>query len=211
MSPASYLTSSGLPGLNGIPYGTHMCHFYQSAAHLAAAVVPYFAAGFRNNERCIWIAAEPLGAVLAKIAARNGGLAVEAAMRKGSLSILDYSEWYSEAGTLKGDEMVQVWLDEERRALAAGYSGLRITGNVTFLTPQAWDVFMDHEHSITEALHDRRIVSLCSYRLGQCGATELLDVSRRHHCTLERPEENEGWQILTANRYSGISLSAAKR
>ena len=202
MSAASHMTSSGLPGINGIPYGTHMCHFYESAANLAAALVPYFAAGFRHNERCIWIAAEPLGAVLAKIAAQNGGLEVEAAIRKGSLSILDHAEWYAGEGALKGDEIVQVWLDEERRALAAGYNGLRITGNITFVTPETWDVFMDHEHAITAALHDRRIVSLCSYRLGQCGAAELLDVSRRHHCTLERPDDNEGWQILT---------SAAKR
>jgi DcmR-like sensory protein len=202
MSAASHLTSSGLPGINGIPYGTHMCHFYESAPHLAAALVPYFAAGLRNNERCIWIAAEPLGAVLAKIAAQNAGLDVEAAMRKGSLTILDHAEWYSEEGSLKGDEIVKLWLEEERRALAQGYSGLRITGNLTFLTPQTWDAFMDYEHAITEALHDRRIVSLCTYRFGQCGATELLDVSRHHHCTLERPEQNEGWQIHTAKRIS---------
>ena len=58
MTAASHMTSCGLPGINSIPYGTHMCHFYEDAENLAGALVPYFAAGLRNNERCIWIAAE---------------------------------------------------------------------------------------------------------------------------------------------------------
>ncbi len=198
MSAASHFTSCGLPGIDGIPYGIHMCHFYESAGDLAAALVPYFAAGLRSNERCIWIAAEPLGAALAKIAAQNAGMEVEAAMRKGSLTVLNQAEWYSANGTLKNDEIVKVWLDEERRALAQGYSGLRITGNITFLTPETWDEFMDYEQAVTGALHGRRVVNLCTYRFGQIGASELLDVSRRHDCTLDRPDE--GWQILTALR-----------
>jgi len=195
MSTALHITECGLPGIKGIPYGIHMCHFYESAADLRAVLAPYFAAGLRNNERCIWIAAEPLGATLAKIAAQNAGLDVEAAMRKGSLTILDHAEWYAEEGTLKGDEIVKVWLEEESRALAQGYSGLRITGNVTFLTPATWDLFMDYEQGLNGALEGRRIVTLCTYRLGQVGAAELLDVSRRHHCTLDHPDQ--GWQILS--------------
>lgn len=197
MSAASHMTNCGLPGISGIPYGIHMCHFYESGEDLAAALVPYFAAGLRNNERCIWIAAEPLDAAQAKIAAQNAGLDVEAAMRKGSLRIVDHSDWFSETGT-EADQIVQAWLTEESRALAQGYRGLRITGNVTFVTPETWDDFMDYEQAASEALQDRRIVTLCSYRLGQFGAAEVLDVSRRHHCTLDRPDQ--GWQILTANR-----------
>ena len=195
MSAASNITTCGLPGINAIPYGIHMCHFYESAAELAAALVPYFAAGLRANERCIWVAAEPLGAVLAKIAAQNAGLDVEAAMRKGALKILDYADWYSQTGNLTNDQMVQLWLDEETRALADGYRGLRTTGNVTFVTPATWDAFMEYEHAVNAAFEGRRIVALCTYRLGQLGAAEVLDVSRRHHCTLDHPDQ--GWQILS--------------
>lgn len=181
--------------MNALPYGIHMCHFYESAEELAAALVPYFAAGLRANERCIWIAAEPLAAAQAKIAAREAGLDLDAAIASGALKLLDYSEWYSEAGALKGEDVVQLWLDEERRALAQGYSGLRITGNVTFVPPEDWQVFMDYEQAIHAVLQSRRVVTLCSYRLGQCGAAEILDVARRHHCTLDHPDN--GWQILT--------------
>jgi len=54
---------------------------------------------------------------------------------------------------------------------------------------------MEYEALLDEALHDRRIVTLCTYRRTTCAAVDLLDVARRHDCTLHRPDE--GWQLLT--------------
>ena len=54
------MTDCGLPGITRIPYGVHMCSFYRTREELAATLVPYFVAGLRANERCIWITAEPL-------------------------------------------------------------------------------------------------------------------------------------------------------
>ena len=84
---------------------------------------------------------------------------------------------------------------QEARALADGYAGLRITGNVTFLTPETWLVFMEYEDLLTKAFSGRRIVTLCTYPSDGCGASNVLDVVHRHSCTLEHPDE--GWQILT--------------
>lgn len=191
----SHLTECGLPGLREIPYGLHMCHFYSSRGELAEALLPYFAAGMRSRERCIWVTAEPLDAVSAAEALREAGLDVAAAMRAGGLVIRDHSAWYSEAGKLKGADVVNLWLEEERSALAAGFSGLRITGNTSFLTRDDWALFMEYEHLLQESLKARRIVTLCSYHLGRIGPAEVLDVVRAHGCTLEHPDE--GWQFLT--------------
>jgi hypothetical protein len=189
-------TDCGLPGIRKVPYGIHMCHFYNGPADLAEALVPYFAAGLRNHERCLWITAQPLDAEAAKQALRAAGLDADAAIREGSLVVRDYSDWYVEGANLKGIDVVNLWLEQERKALADGHAGLRITGNVTFLTPQTWPEFMQYEALLDQAFQGHRIVTLCSYRLGTCDATEVLDVVRRHNCTLDRPDE--GWQILTA-------------
>jgi len=147
----SNLTDCGLPGIRNIPYGVHMCHFYHGRDQLASALVPYFAAGLRTGERCIWISAEPLGAVAAKLALEHAGVDVDAALADGSLILRDFSEWYAEGTRLRGAEVVDFWLAEEARALADGYAGLRITGNVTFLTPETWSVFMEYEDMVTKA------------------------------------------------------------
>ena len=191
----SSLTDCGLPGIREIPYGVHMCHFYDAREDLAAALVPYFAAGLRDNERCIWIAAEPLRAQEAKEELRKAAVDVDAAIGAGALTIRDFSDWYAEKENLRGNQVVDLWLAEEERALAAGYRGLRITGNVTFLRPGDWELFMEYEALVNAAFHGRRIVTLCTYRGRDCGAAEVLDVIDRHNCALDRPDE--GWQILT--------------
>ena len=192
---SSSLTDCGLTGIREIPYGVHMCHFYEDADDLAAMLTPYFAAGLRANERCIWIAAEPLPAERAKAVLKQAYPAVEEATRKGGLVIRDFSEWYVQAGVLRGKDVVALWLDEERRALAEGYAGLRITGNVTFLTPETWSDFMNYEELLGQAFHGRHIVTLCTYRVCDSSGAEVLDVMHRHSCALHRPDR--GWQILT--------------
>jgi hypothetical protein len=189
------LTDCGLPGIKHIPFGVHMCNFFRTCEELTAALVPYFAAGLRSGERCIWVASDPLPAVEARAEFAKAGVDVDAAISQGSLIVRDYSDWYAEAGTLKGNQVVDLWIAEEQRALADGYSGLRITGNVTFLGPDDWELFMEYEALVNRSFHGRRIVTLCTYPLVGYGASEVLDVMRRHNCALDRPDE--GWQIVT--------------
>ena len=190
----SSLTACGLPGIAQIPYGVHMCHFYEGREDLAAALVPYFVAGLRANERCIWITARPLEAAQARLELEAAGIDVAAELGRGSLVLRDYSDWYAEAGKLKGAQVVELWLAAERKALAQGYAGLRITGNVTFLKALEWSEFMEYEALVDQAFRGSRIVTLCTYQRGDCAAAEVMDVVRRHTCTLEHPDE--GWQIV---------------
>ena len=191
----SSLTHCGIPGIRQIPYGVHMCQFYERREDLVAALVPYFVAGLRNRERCIWITAEPLDAEEAKRELRKAGLDVDAAERKGALTVRDYADWYAKSGNLKGTEVIEQWLAAEAGALARGYKGLRITGNLGFLTGRAWPAFMEYEQAVQTAFHGRRIVTICSYRLGDWGAAEILEAAQRHDCALDRPDK--GWQLLT--------------
>jgi hypothetical protein len=192
MNPLAHTTDCGLPGVATIPYGIHMCHFYDTRAELAATLVPYFVAGLKKQERCIWITAEPLGAAAAAAELRKAGLNVDALERSGKLVIRDYASFF--AHVTMGPEVVNLWMEEERRALAAGYHGLRVTGNTNFVSPGDWSKFMDYEELMNQACPERRIVALCSYLRERCGATEIAQTVQRHSCTLERPDE--GWRII---------------
>jgi len=193
---SSHLTDCGLPGIRHIPYGVHMCNFYRTREELVGALVPFFVAGLRNNERCIWITAQPLPAVQALAEIEKAFPEARAAIASAALVVRDYADWYAQAGALRGNQVVDLWLAEENRALAGGYAGLRITGNVTFLRPEEWDLFMEYEDLVNKAFQGRRIVTLCTYHLDSCGAAEMFDVVRRHNGALERPDK--GWQVLTS-------------
>jgi hypothetical protein len=192
MNPLAHTTDCGLPGVATIPYGIHMCHFYETRAELAAALVPYFIAGLRKQERCIWVTAEPLGAAAAAAELGKAGLNVDALERSGKLVIRDYATFF--ANVKMGPEVVNLWMEEERRALAAGYAGLRVTGNTNFVPAAHWSKFMDYEELMNQACPERRIVALCSYLRERCGATEIAEAVQRHSCTLDRPDK--GWRII---------------
>lgn len=196
MSSTAHITDCGVPGIKGIPYGAHLCHFYDGQQDLTEALIPYFEAGLRNNERCIWVTADPLRAAQAKAALKSAVPGTDAFLAQDTLRILDFSDWYTTSeGKPKGRGVVNAWLEEERAALADGHAGLRINGNTSFLADGDWDAFIEHEHALSAAFQGRKIVTLCSYGVERRDAARTLDVVHSHHSTLHRTDSS--WQVLT--------------
>jgi hypothetical protein len=194
MAELPNLTDCGLPGIERIPYGLHACHFYPDRERLVEALVPYFLAGLRNNERCLWIAAPPLPAIEARRALEAASDGVGAAFESGAIRILDFDQWYAGNAGLNGMDVVRFWLAEEEKALADGYQGLRITGNTSFLQPGDWATFMEYEQAVSEHFRGRRIVALCSYTLQGRSPREVGEVMHSHECIFDRPDAS--WQVV---------------
>jgi hypothetical protein len=58
MSDALRKFGSKLVG--SIPWGTHLCQFYETKQDLIDILVPYFAEGLLSNEFCMWVTSPPL-------------------------------------------------------------------------------------------------------------------------------------------------------
>jgi hypothetical protein len=95
---------------------------------------------------------------------------------------------------LDPDKIVARWFTEEEDALAKGHTGLRITGNTSFVPPQAWSGLMDYEKLLHGRLRDRRIVTCCSYSRQKCDPVGVLEVIQRHHAALDCTDDR--WQVL---------------
>lgn len=188
----SYTTDCGIPGLGKIPWGSHFCQVYSNRRELVEALVPYFQSGLRNDERCLWIAADPLAAADAEAELGKAEPGLARMKRDGRIEIRDAGAWYS--GVQGLNELAARWLEEEERALAGGYRGLRIAGNAGFLRRESWDAFMAYENAATRAFRDRRIVALCSYDFAQCEPTDLFEAVRSHFFTFGCRDES--WQVL---------------
>src|ERR1700679_4273095 len=105
----SHLTNFGLPGIATVPYGIHMCQFYNFRKDLVDGLIPYFLAGLNNDERCIWIAAPPLPASEINLEISSDPV-FKRALESGQLTILDANEWYG-PGSTNPEEIVQKWLN----------------------------------------------------------------------------------------------------
>jgi signal transduction histidine kinase len=185
---------SGLPGVAGLSWGSHLCQFFANRDDLASILVPFFRAGLENDERCLWITSHPLPApdACAALAAEVPDL--DERLRRGQIEILDHEDWYLQAGRLGGEAVLRNWLDREAQALVDGYAGLRLSANTYWLEQEDWAEFQTYEASVHRAFAGRRIIALCSYPLESCGPEQLMDVVRNHGQTLIR--HGAQWEVL---------------
>jgi C4-dicarboxylate-specific signal transduction histidine kinase len=82
--------------------------------------------------------------------------------------------------------IVRGWEEKLASAVAAGYEGLRISGNAFWLQTGQWNAFTEYEHDVGRSLAGQPMIALCTYSLEHTRAAEVLDVARAHEFTLAR-------------------------
>jgi len=187
---------SGIGVVGDVPWGTHLCQFYQTKEDLIEILVPYFKAGLENNEFCMWITSEPLQVEEAKAALKKAVINLDDYIKKGQIEILDYSEWYTRAGKFDADEVLQGWVDKEKLALEKGLDGLRLTGNTFWLEPKDWKDFYDYEAMVDRVIGQYHMLAICTYSLELCGINDVLDVVSNHQFAILRRAGE--WEIIVS-------------
>ena len=188
------LRKFGLGIVGEIPWGTHLCEFYQTKEDLIDILVPYFKAGLENNEFCMWITSPPLDAKQAKEALEKAVPELDDYIKKGQIQILPYKEWYLLNGKFDADQVLQGWVEKETNALSRGFDGLRLTGNTFWVERSLWKSFADYEAAVNAVITLHRIIALCSYSLEKCTGLDMVDVLRNHVGTLIRGEKD--WYLV---------------
>ena len=188
------MRNSGLDAAGYIPWGTHFCQFYATKADLIDTLVPYFKAGLKANEFCMWVTSAPLTAAEAEAALAEALPRFSRYKANGQIEILDYSQWYTLDGKFDADRVLQAWIEKLETALERGFQGLRLTGNTFWLEKEDWEEFNRYEAEVDRALATKRMLALCTYPIEKCGIREILDVSANHQLTLVR--EGKRWEVL---------------
>ena len=174
----------GIDLVGSIPWGTHVCQFYEAKQDLIDILVPYFAAGLRSNEFCMWITSQPLEVAEAKEALRKAVPDLDAYVAKGQIEIISYKDWYLLGGKFDSNRVLQGWVEKETAALKRGFEGLRLTGNTFWIERDLWQSFVDYEEAINAVIGQHKMLALCTYCLSNCSGTEVMDVVRNHIGTL---------------------------
>ncbi|HEX2223126.1 MAG TPA: MEDS domain-containing protein [Thermoanaerobaculia bacterium] len=195
-------TDSGIQAVGPISFGSHFCQFYRHRQDLIDTLVPFFLAGLRNNEMCMWVTSEPLPAAEARQLMHEALPDFYEYVERGQIEICDFQDWYLRGGGTPG-EVLQGWIDREQEARRRGFTGLRLTGNTFWLEHSGWDEFMAYERAVNEAFIQFRIIALCTYSLDRCRAEDVLDVCKTHQFALTRRQGE--WELMESS-----SLKIAK-
>ncbi len=175
---------SGLQAFSTLAWGSHVGQVYRSAEDLCEVLVPYFRAGLENNERCLWVTDAPLEADAARAALRQVVTDLDEREARGEIVIQDGSAFYDREKSLEAAALVDGLLQMEKDALAAGYKGVRTNGNCGWVAEAHWDDFCDYETRVHEAIHDRKLICMCSFSHDGFSRGRLSDIVERHDLVL---------------------------
>ncbi|MCW3106895.1 MAG: domain S-box protein [Segetibacter sp.] len=190
----SELRKSGIDVLGDIPWGLHVCQFYETKKDLLDLLIPYFKAGLENNEFCLWITCNPLTKENALEELRKSIPNFDHFLAKQNIEILHHVEWYLKGGKFNANEIIKGWDKKLQTALAKGYEGMRVNGNETWLEQEDWEDFMKYETELNNTLHGQRMIVLCTYPLSKTSAASILDVAHSHERAISKRKGH--WEIL---------------
>jgi signal transduction histidine kinase/CheY-like chemotaxis protein len=194
---------SGITAVGSIPWGTHFCQFYRTKEDLAETLVPYFEAGLKANESCLWVTSERLEADIAEDLMINAVPDFKHRLSSGQIQIISIKDWYKPGQSFNADSVLQGWVDKEAESKAKGFSGLRLTGDTFWVERSGWNDFMEYENKVNQAFRRYNLVALCTYCMDKCSAEDVIDVCCHHQFALARREGN--WELLESS-----SLKIAK-
>jgi signal transduction histidine kinase/PAS domain-containing protein len=188
------MRKTGVDVVGDMPWGTHFCLFYETAADLLETLVSYCKAGLESQEFCLWVVAAPLTEEDAAQALKRAVPDFDRYLGDRSIEIVAARDWYLQDGTFDLKRVIGGWNEKLAHASARGYAGVRVTGDTAWLEKKDWKDFCEYEDSLNHAVANQRLAVLCTYPLAACGATEILDVVRTHQFAVTKRRGE--WDVI---------------
>jgi len=195
VSPAlvDRLRPSGIPLIGDMPWGAHVCLFYETKEDLLEANASYFKTGIENGEWGIWGISSPISVSDAEAALARSIPDFDFYKDLGRLVIAPDHELNIKSGRF--DSLLENWNRTYERAMVAGYEGLRLSGNALWQQhANVWEEFCHFERTLDISIMGRKMLVLCTYSVSEASARDILDVVRSHHVAIGRRKGQ--WELL---------------
>ncbi|MBN1483736.1 MAG: MEDS domain-containing protein [Chloroflexia bacterium] len=168
-----------------LEYGDHLCCFYDTSEEHRAVLTPFLRRGLEQGDRVLGILAQENREILRAYLLAEG-LQVEAYLTSGQLDFLSAADTCTEEGHFNPDRLIALFERQTERAMAEGYTALRIYGEMGWILRglTASRRLVEFKDKLHHFLQDRRCLALFQYDRRQFDPTVLLDVLRTHPVTI---------------------------
>jgi excisionase family DNA binding protein len=162
---------------------------------------------------CLWITAKPLQALEAKDALEQTVFNLGYYEKKKQINIIDYTDFYRQSGVFDGSTIIQQIVKSEKIALENNFDGVRISGNVSWLSKEEWEDFDDYESAVDTIIRGHRIIAICSYPLHNQQPAEIVSIVSNHRNIIIRKQiqleyiANNGYGYINKLRNKGYSYT----
>ena len=158
-------------------------------------LVPYFKTGLENNELCLWITAQPLEAEEAKETLRGAVSDFDSYLAKGQIKIISYTCLHVARHIYDSERVINYWIEKLNNALENGYSGLRLSGNISWVEKKDWGYFVDYIGKLDDIIGKYRMIALGSYLVDKYSTIDIVEVVSNHQFSLSKKEGK--WEKIT--------------
>lgn len=134
-----------------------------------------------RGEQCVYIADNNTAAEILK-AMRKEGIDVETVTKSGALTVAGKRDAYLRGGRFDPDSMIDFLNESTDSAKAAGFSALRVTGEMTWALGSEPGVerLMEYEAKLNTFLPDHDVLAICQYNKNRFPDDLILNVVRTH-------------------------------
>ena len=186
-------TQTGIDILGNIPWGAHLCLFYETNHDFFDITVPYLRAGLENKEFCLWILPPPVSQQEALEALKRGVPDFDRHLSEGNIELVSEDGWFRKGGNIvEPAVVVERFHKKLRAAISKGYVGLRANGRAAAL--QKTKRLSELEKEVDGLIADEKMILLCSFPLEECSSSAVLDAARTHQLTAAL--RNGSWEVI---------------
>lgn len=164
----------------------HICAFFDSKDEEYDVLCPFYKEGLDQGEKNMHIV-DPRFTQEHRDRLASGGIDVHECESTGQLNVLNWQQGYfNEAGAFDKDVMLATLDHLTGSGRDAGYSRLRIMGNMDWALadhPGAADL-LEYEVAVNEVLSRNRQPAVCVYDISKLTGSLMMDLLRTHPLTL---------------------------
>ena len=143
----------------------HAIMFYEYPEDKYRVLFDYLKAGFDSQEAVAYVGGDDETPSQIKTLLEKRGIDVEQCERNRMLQVMSYKDWYLIDGEFNVQRTITSWAKLLSDALADGFEGLRVAGDVTwFIKCGMKEKLLEYESSLHRVL-DIPLIALCAYSL----------------------------------------------
>jgi transcriptional regulator with GAF, ATPase, and Fis domain len=191
--------------------GDHLCCIYETEEEHRAILTPFLREGLHSGQKIIYVVdartAEEIFSYM-----HADGLDVEDYVKAGQLKVLSVDDSYMRGGVFDPDGIISLLESETTRALAEGYTALRVTGEMSWALRglPGSERLIEYEIKLNQFFPKSKCLAICQYDRRRFEPGILLDVLTTHPIAIIGTEVFDNFYYMTPEDNLGPSPEGAR-
>jgi PAS domain S-box-containing protein len=190
-----------LKHMQKIDSGDHLVLLYRDD-NIEDMVASYIAASINRNERCMYIKGDTNTEEM--LISLSNLVDSDKAIDNGQLFVLNRSEAYSMNGIFVPDRMIELLQNEAENAVKDGYTGLAVTGELSWLLDyeDGKEKIIEYEWKLNDRVFDYYpITAMCRYRISKFNPSMIKSIIELHPFIIYDGQINENPYYIAPEGY----------